>query len=265
MKSLVFTTLFIHLSILNFYGQIGIGTTKIEEGILLKIESKHSKSNKYGGILFPHVALTSLTNFAPVTGETNNAHGLIVYNTTTNPTNKLSKGLYFWRDNAWHKFGEPTKNYTATFSNQDNTTNLNRYKLSQRTEVYMDIFANTKFNNNQNLYVVVDEETLKIVEPGYYRVVLNLDLAAKGGGDNFGVEIIVNDQFDIITDNIYIQGKWNPTSREDWFPFGGSYVINVPINNPNSLLSVRTYEIDPSTDVTFRNPDSSTFTIQKIK
>jgi hypothetical protein len=231
--------------------QVGIGTTTIQPGIMLQVES----TNK--GVLLPNVNLTSTTVFSPVTGTQTN--GLMVYNTNTagSGSTAVTPGYYYWDgpNSVWIKMQQKNANETALFSNQNTSTNIN-----SGAGVYTDLFANVRFNNNNSLYEKVDNTTLKINETGYYKVMLNLDLFSQGNRDNFGIEILVNNQENIVSENLYVPGRAissQPNSR--------AYVMYVPINVAGYTLRVRSYEIDPNTDVYFRNANSSTISIEKIR
>ncbi|SIQ31340.1 hypothetical protein SAMN05880574_1109 [Chryseobacterium sp. RU37D] len=235
----------------NILAQVGIGTSIIQPGVMLQIES----SNK--GVSLPNVNLTSTAIFSPIIGTATT--GLMVYNTATSGTGStaVSPGLYYWNNAipAWVKLQQKNASETALFSNQNTTNNIN-----SGSGVFTDLFANVRFNNNPALYQKVDNSTLKINETGYYKVMLNLDLFSNGSKDNFGIEILVNNQENIVTDNIYIPGRAissQPNSR--------AYVVYVPINVAGYTLRVRAYEIDPATDVYFRNANSSTISIEKIR
>ncbi|MGG5210025.1 hypothetical protein ACQWU4_13930 [Chryseobacterium sp. MIQD13] len=252
---------------INVFGQVGIGTSSVDPGIVLQIQSTPQQNSSYfGGILFPRVALTATDIFAPVSGTA--VTGLMVYNTTANGTGNKAvvPGLYYW-DNAgliWKRIGQSpaSPNDTALFANQDTSTDLNGTDAG----IAADLFANVRFNSNPALYEKIDAKTLKINEVGYYKVILNLDLASTGGADNFGVEIMVNGLGNIVSDNMYIPGRWDSGGGlESHFPNGKSFVIYVPINVAGYTMRVRTYEIDPATDVHFKNPNSSTISIEKIR
>lgn len=246
------------------FGQVGIGTDNINPNIILQVESTPNTNNSYkGGILFPRVALTATNVFTPITGTLTN--GLTIYNTATNGSGStaVTPGFYYWNntDLIWNRITQKNSNVTALFSNQDTTTDINA-----GSGTYADLFANVRFNNNTSLYQKVNNTTLMINEVGYYKVILNLDLASSGGADNFGVEIIVNNTDNIVSDNMYIPGRWDSEGgAESNFPNGKTFVLYIPINVAGHTLRVRTYEIDPSTDVRFKNPNTSTISIEKIR
>lgn len=231
--------------------QVGIGTPTVQPGIILQVESPNK------GVLLPNVSLTSAIVFAPITGTPTN--GLMVYNTNTSGSGNtaVSPGFYYWDgpNSLWTKVRQKNANETALFSNQNTSTNIN-----SSGGVYTDLFANVRFNNNTALYQKVDNTTLKINETGYYKVMLNLDLFSDGNRDNFGIEILVNNQENIVSENMYVPGRAvsdQPNSR--------AYVAYVPINVAGYTLRIRSYEIDPNTDVYFRNSNSSTISIEKIR
>ncbi|WP_312390178.1 hypothetical protein [Chryseobacterium sp.] len=236
---------------LKSIAQIGIGTSNTQPGIMLQVESPNK------GVLLSNVSLTSTTVFAPITGTPTN--GLIVYNTNTSGSGNtaVTPGFYYWDgpNSVWTKVRQKNANETALFSNQNTTTNIN-----SSSGVYTDLFANVRFNNNTSLYQKVDNKTLRINETGYYKVMLNLDLFSDGNRDNFGIEILVNNQENIVSENMYVPGRAvsdQPNSR--------AYIAYVPINVAGYTLRIRSYEIDPNTDVYFRNANSSTISIEKIR
>jgi hypothetical protein len=93
MKKLLFITL-ITMNFLN--AQVGIGTTEIQNGVELQIES----SNK--GLLIPRIALTSTALAAPV-GPTPIATGILIYNTATAGIGitSVTPGFYYWSGTEW--------------------------------------------------------------------------------------------------------------------------------------------------------------------
>ena len=248
----------------NILAQVGIGTEVTDPNIILQVESTPLKGTSYnGGLLFPRLSLSSTVVFAPATGTP--ATGLMIYNTATNGAGETAviPGFYYWdnTDSNWHRMAQKNASATSMFSNQDTKTDIN-----SGSGIYADLFANVRFNNNTSLYEKVNNSTLRINETGYYKVILNLDLASDGGADNFGIEVVVNNTDDIVSDNIYIPGRWDSEGGEEaYFPNGRSFIIYVPINVAGHTLRVKTYELDPGTDVYFKNPDTSTISIEKIR
>lgn len=255
-------TLFLCLFSISIFGQeqsVGIGTDNLYPSIILQIESTPQPGGTYyGGVLFPRVSLTATNVFAPVIGTP--VMGLMVYNTNTssNGNTAVYPGFYYWDTtlSAWVRMAQDDANDTALFSNQNTTTDLN-----SGATVYADLFANVRFNNDTSLYQKIDNTTLKINKVGYYKVILNLDLTnGSGTSDNFGIEILVNNSNTIITDKYYIPGR--ATSNAS---LGKSVVFYVPINVAGYTLRFRTYEIDPGTSVYFKNPNTSTISIERLK
>jgi hypothetical protein len=244
--------------------QVAFGTDKADTNLILKINSKPAPTSMvFGGILFPRVALSSASNFAPVTGTP--ANGLMVYNINTSGSDKtrVFPGLYYWSttDSQWHRAAQNNSNETALFANQNTTTDLN-----SEDGIFADIFANVRFNNNTTLYEKVNATTLKINETGVYKVILNLDLQSSGGADNFGIELVVNGAEDIVSENIYVPGRWDSEDgKESNFPNGRSFLLYVPINTAGHTIRLRTYAIDPNTDVRFKNSNTSTISLEKIR
>lgn len=92
-KLLAIATLFIYNLIT---AQVGIGTTEIQNGVELQIES-NSK-----GILIPRVALTTTMLAAPV-GPAPIATGILIYNTATSGIGitGVTPGFYYWSGTEW--------------------------------------------------------------------------------------------------------------------------------------------------------------------
>ena len=78
------------------YSQVGIGTTTIQNGVELQIESTSK------GLLISRVALTSTAVQAPV-GPSPIATGVLVYNTATAGVGNTSvvPGFYYWSGSEW--------------------------------------------------------------------------------------------------------------------------------------------------------------------
>jgi len=237
---------------------IGINTEQVENGIILQIES----GTDPGGVLLPRISLTSTDIFAPITG--NRTNGLIVYNINTSGTGDtaVTPGYYFW-DNAnseWKKMSNKGTNDVALYANMDTSTDLNN-----GTSI-MDLFSIERLNTAPSIFQKLSNTQMRINEIGFYKVTVTLDVAEDGGADNFGCEILINGISNIVTDNMYIPGRWDDEGGEEsYFPIGKSFVIHIPINSAGSIISVQAYEIDPGTKVYFKKSDSSTISIEKIR
>lgn len=87
------TLLALALSANGLYAQQGFGTNQPSKASVIDLQSDSK------GLLIPRVALTSLTNFLPVKGETSTNIGktnsLLVYNTATVGTT-IKPGYYYW-------------------------------------------------------------------------------------------------------------------------------------------------------------------------
>ena len=87
------TLLALVLSANGLYAQQGFGTNQPSKASVIDLQSDSK------GLLVPRVALTSLTNFLPVKGETatniGKTNSLLVYNTATVGTT-IKPGYYYW-------------------------------------------------------------------------------------------------------------------------------------------------------------------------
>ena len=93
-----FLTLLVLLC-LSFFtkAQTGIGTTTPNASAKLDVSSSTL------GFLPPRVALTASNVFAPITGTSSAAAGLLIYNTATAGTAPYNvvPGYYYWNGTAW--------------------------------------------------------------------------------------------------------------------------------------------------------------------
>ena len=91
------TLLALVLSANGLYAQQGFGTNQPSKASVIDLQSDSK------GLLIPRVALTSLTNFLPVKGETatntSKTNSLLVYNTATVGTT-IKPGYYYWTTNG---------------------------------------------------------------------------------------------------------------------------------------------------------------------
>ena len=85
--------------LITFYAeaQTGIGTTTPNASAKLDVTATDR------GFLPPRIALTASNVFAPITGTSSAASGLLIYNTATAGTapNNVVPGYYFWNGTAW--------------------------------------------------------------------------------------------------------------------------------------------------------------------
>jgi len=94
MKKLIY---FFLLITTGAFAQTGIGTTTPNASAKLDVSATDR------GFLPPRVALTAANTFAPITGTSSAAAGLLVYNTSTAGTapNNVVPGYYYWNGTSW--------------------------------------------------------------------------------------------------------------------------------------------------------------------
>ena len=110
------------LFIMNWsFAQTGIGTTTPNASAKLEVAATDK------GFLPPRVALTATNVFAPITGTSSAAAGLLVYNTatTTNTPYNVLPGYYYWNGTAWIQIAgglviDTTKNASFSLGAADN-------------------------------------------------------------------------------------------------------------------------------------------------
>lgn len=120
------------------FAQTGIGTTTPNASAKLDVTA----SDK--GFLPPRVALTATNVFAPITGTSSAAAGLLVYNTATDGTapNNVVPGYYFWNGLSWVQIasGLIIENKTGGF-NLSATDNNKLFLINSSTAVTVNVPA----------------------------------------------------------------------------------------------------------------------------
>lgn len=171
MKKIIFGTIFIFLSINNFFSQVGIGTTLPANSSALDVSS----ANK--GVLIPRVALVDKNTKSPLTGNIPN--GTMVFNTVKAGTGVASvfPGVYVWYVNEWvipAMLGKD-KAKTVKFNNSNSsTTNFNPATVAN--PVNIDIFSALVFNDDPLLFEKLNDYQIRINKAGLYLISVNLAL-----------------------------------------------------------------------------------------
>ena len=93
------------LSVINLFGQVGIGTTNPNPNALLDVDASVST----GGLLLPRLSLTATSNAAPLSAH---VAGMTVYNTAT--INDVTPGFYYNDGASWIKLS-PVVSYRNEF------------------------------------------------------------------------------------------------------------------------------------------------------
>lgn len=118
------------------FAQTGIGTTTPNASAKLDVTA----SDK--GFLPPRVALTATNVFAPITGTSSAAAGLLIYNTATDGTapNNVVPGYYFWNGLSWVQIasGLIIENKTGGF-NLSATDNNKLFLINSSTAVSVNV------------------------------------------------------------------------------------------------------------------------------
>lgn len=114
------------------FTQTGIGTTTPNASAKLEVAATDK------GFLPPRVALTATNVFAPITGTSTAAAGLLVYNTATAGAipNNVVPGYYYWNGTIWVQIasGLIIENKTTGF-NLAATDNNKLFLISSSTAV----------------------------------------------------------------------------------------------------------------------------------
>ncbi|WP_312300541.1 hypothetical protein [Chryseobacterium sp.] len=185
-------------SIFN-YGQVGINTSTINDGVALQLEATDK------GVLFPRVALVSRTLTSPLASTI--PTGTMVFNTATTGVfpNTITQGLHWWsaEEQQWTNINTNIENVIVKYTNTEMSTNYNT-TFWQNAK----LFGNKIFNESTVVYSVnALNNTLTIGKAGLYSISALLSLNKLDGGSEGDVSLSAR---------VYVNGS----------PVGTEQVIN---------------------------------------
>lgn len=246
---LLYLILFIQSSV---FAQVGIGTTIIENGVALKVESSNS------GILIPRVALTSRNVVAPIAATP--PQGTLIYNTTTSGTfpNNVVPGFYFWDGLEWRAINDTKINKTAKFNNNSTSTDYSS-NAGSGFGVFMELFSNTIWNEEPSMYNRLSNTEFRVTESGLYEITVNMHL------DFSDIERYLNIRLNI--NGVDIGENFRAIGPED-SGSNGTVSVNFTcynIINANDVIRINSYRDGSNTTATFASAGTSTFTIKRIR
>lgn len=233
----------------NSFGQVGIGTTVVENGVQFKVESNNS------GVLLPRIALTSRNVVAPLAATP--PEGTLIYNTSTAGTfpNNVVPGFYFWDGIVWRSIADTKINKTAKFRN--NTTTFN---FSAASGDNADIFNTIDWNEEPTLFSKLDNTSLQITESGLYEITCNFYLSSSNVERYLLIRINVNG-----TD---VNEPIKALAPEDSGSTNNSFSVNFTqfvVLNANDVLRIRSYRDGSSATINFNGNQSSSIVVKRIR
>lgn len=176
MKSNYYTLFLISLTLLSIKSisqtvQTGIGTTTVEQGVALQLQSDDK------GLLIPSVSLTSRSLTAPLPAGI--PMGTTVFNTNTFGSfpNEVVPGFYYWDnvENLWKVMSENDLTVSAKFFNADTSVNL--YTPTTTTPVNMNLMGFQQYNENPDIIKKLNDSQIQIGSTGLYEVTVNVAFA----------------------------------------------------------------------------------------
>ena len=241
--------LFSNLQSIN--AQVGIGTNTPDASSALDISSSNA------GLLVPRMSTAQRNNIP------NPATGLLIFNTTTNSFdyNFGSTGTPSWVSISKAGSGSSSAPSSAKFSNTDTTTDLN---FPTANNLQMPIFGNEVWNDDTGLFVLVDDETLRITEAGRYRIQYNISIENQtGGGNDSGLRAILRvngsnlNPASFSSTGIMLNNSRHDSASlhlADVFEFSANDEISIHVFDANSQINV----------INLESTGTSTFYIEKI-
>jgi hypothetical protein len=222
------------------YAQVGIGTTNPDVSSILDIES----SDK--GVLIPRLTT------AEISGITNPADGLLVYNTDTNEFqfNYGTSGTPNWL--------RASRNISIKYNNNVADTAIN---VNSNSVMNAPIISTLEWNDDSTLYSVnLATNTITVNSTGRYRISVNVSLSTTSNTDRLTPEMWI---------------KINGTQRGTYSSTGyirtnqGHQESSLHINevfqlNANDVVSVGIIRTANSGTVNLRSASSSNIYIERI-
>ena len=140
-----------------FFAQVGIGTTNIENGVELQIESNSR------GLLIPRVTLTSTIIQAPV-GPAPIATGVLVYNKTANGAGltAVSPGFYYWSGAEWVALKTPNLQNWSLIGNGGTIPGTNYLGTSDNKDLQIKTNNQLRMTTKNSGEVIIGNTTTPI-------------------------------------------------------------------------------------------------------
>lgn len=237
----------------DVFGQVGIGTTTIENGVEFKVESTDS------GILIPRIALTARNVLAPVAATP--PRGTLIFNTATAGTfpNNVVPGFYYWDTTVWRSIADTNINKTAKFRN--NTTSLD---LSSDTAsgagVFADIFNTNDWNEEPTLFEKLSNTELRVNQSGLYEITCNFYLRCNTVERYMNIRLNVNG-----TD---VNEPVKAMAPEDGGSSNNSFSVNFTqyiILNASDVLRINCVRDGSNATITFDANQTSSIVIKRLR
>lgn len=243
------TLLTILLFLFKFsYSQVGIGTTTIESGVALKVESNNE------GILIPRMALTARNILLPFTVAPPTS--TLIYNTATSGTwpNNVVPGFYYWDGVEWRSIYDTKLNKTVKYTNNSVSTNFNT-----SGGVDIDIFNSQQWNEEPTLYNKINNTQLQIQESGLYTITCNLSL----NSDDLERYLVLRLRLGLtdVGDRIY---GLAPEDSGNGGDFSIHFTQTIYIT-AGQILKLRSYRDGSSANIRFDSLGTSSITVQRIR
>ena len=257
--------IFIIYTLFSFYiignvqikAQVTIGDdSQAPKGVALQIKPDNTTNNK--GILFPRLALSGRTSYAPIATEP--PTGTLVFNTEKVGAfpDELHPGLYWWDqgNKSWYPFAIDTDQYAAKFINQNTTTDL---RFSSFTGV--PLIGTLNFTDLPGLYEKINETTIQINQEGLYAFTYNLDMYAENRGDAIGIKLLLYKNGTALT-NTTIRYAISQDNEEE---FSHNFTEYIKVNDGDKieLRSINATNKDRS--IHMRSSGTSSLTIIKVR
>lgn len=235
---------------------IGIGTSQVESGVVLKLESENK------GITVPNVSLEAKNVQSPIVGQL--VTGVLLYNTSDSGVgaNTVKPGFYVWNSESsgsWEPLSSAVIHYSCKFTNKDTITDFN----TGSTPKPLNIFDKEVYNENTDLYKVLNNSAINIKDTGLYKLTLVLDMDGDSDRDLFGIDIYVNGQKTPETFYVATVDQATGSSQDIGYVFT-SYV-NIPRLANGSVVNITGRRIDGAATIKFKNEGTSSIVIEKIR
>ncbi|NAS32138.1 hypothetical protein GTQ40_14220 [Flavobacteriaceae bacterium R38] len=232
--------------------QVGIGTTTPDASSTLDIVSTGNNT----GVLFPRLTTVQRNNILSP------AKGLLIFNITTDTFdyNVGTPELPEWVSLSTSGNATTTPS-SAKFSNIDTNTDLN---FPTTSNLSAPIFGTEVWNDNPGLFVLVNDETLRVTESGRYKIQYNISIENQDGGNvNAGLSAVLRvNGINVSNGSLSLTGLMTNNNRHD---FASLHLADVFELAENDEISIHIFDANSNINViTLEGQGTSTIYIEKI-
>jgi hypothetical protein len=228
--------------------QVGVNTNNPATGTLLHV----TDDSDLAGVLMTKASLESLSSTNPLPSGIE--AGTLIYNTNIT----LGKGYYSWDGDSWDRPNAYVGQMAKFLNPSSGGANLH---AGNKAQVFGTTPSTQVFNDNSNLYQIVNSQNLTVTEAGAYQITVSLSMTASSGKAEVEARLRIN--------NVGVGGYYRSSEMlndPDILANGSISFTQTILLDANDTLSVYCAKAfnNNSGSASLRSAGSSSFFIQKL-